>query len=274
MAQQSLPPPVAMAGTIAQPTIIPSSAATSATSSNINPAPSSTTSLVQNQPVIPPRPPASQLLGHENLFNYFELTRWSKSHLKSPLSIYYDSILRDAHLPLVSGPVTIDGVPFDRDPNSSLVTYAYQAAPPPLQARALSSRHRSLLELTGQPSKSNSNPGPLEGCRHKLATLIDTRAQLLQLEEKAQKKEKKRRKKEEQARLEAAAAAAAAVPNPSADINIATSTAEGDNRLTLSLPLAGKKRKAEDDIGMTTADGTEEKKKVRHSAQIHTCALH
>ena len=86
-------------------------------------APVASSSPSSSARVPPPPPPAPyHLLGHEHLFNYFGLAKWSKAHLRHPVSTYYDAVLRDAGLPLVAcGPVQVDGQPIERDPNSSLL---------------------------------------------------------------------------------------------------------------------------------------------------------
>lgn len=155
---------------------------------------------------------------------------------------------------MLGGPLTLDGLPVERDPNSALLTYAFQQASGPLQPRPLESRHRALLTLTPNASKSNSNPGPI-GSLAKLSNLVESRLVLLEQEERAQRRDKKRRKREEQARIEAANASAAV----GGGVSGAADASTGDNKITLNLAaLTGKKRKADEDSG----EPNEEKKKV------------
>jgi len=207
----------------------------------------------------PPRPPPSQLLGHEQLFNYFGLNRWAKQHLSKPLSLYFDHHLASHGVPVpaLSGPLLHDevgagsAVPDEDGPNDQLLTYAFQAMPPPLQPRPLSSGARSrVLNMSESCSEGL-------GESSRLAAILNERRDRLVMEEKHAKREKKRRKREE-----AAAAAATASTSAASESESASSS----NRFTLSLLGGGiiKKRKADGDyLGSESGEDKKKKKKKK-----------
>src|SRR6185312_15108644 len=104
------------------------------------------------------KPPPYQLLGHEHLFHYYGIQTWLKDCLKHSLHLLpsttlhnqsYEHILRQQQLPIIGGPVAIDGTSSLPAPNDSFVTFASQQLPPPLLPRHIDAAiKRDVLTLT------------------------------------------------------------------------------------------------------------------------------
>ena len=239
------------------------------------------------------RPPASQLVGHENLFGYWNLSGWAKKAMRSAqlgaAGSSLDALLQSAGLPLLSqtGLTDASGARAAVDPNDSLLAMAFQgvAAPLPRHPQQSATGSSASVSASGSvsglaeaqrraltfsaTSRDRSGVGPLQ-LSAQLDALVSHRAALLDAEERQARREKKRRKREAAAAArgpnvdvegQAAGTGAGAGAHPSPGAAAAVDGAEGSEgrfKLTLSLGAAGKKRKAEG--GTTPADKQKRKK--------------
>lgn len=210
------------------------------------------------------RPPPAALVGHENLFAYWGLTKWAREHTKVAAAAAtaaasassagagsLDALLHSKGLPLLAGDRLPDGSAASLNPNDSLMALAFQAPGPPLPRHSgLSDLQRRGATFTAVARGASTAPLSLAS---KFAALLNERQAAVEEAQRAAKREKKRAKKErtqlggiaeEDAATAAASSAAAAAASASAAVPASANT------FKISL-----KRKADDGSAAATAGG-------------------